>query len=1072
MIHRGGFQSISAMAVCCLLALAGAGPVCADPDEAWVSRATVPADVRPLLIVVLDTSIAMIGRIKTLERFDPLFDYATTSVAAVRCDPQLVYWRRGPGPAPDCGTMTGFALEPTSADTGMHCDAARSALERHGMFVAARATQWRSMTTTGHWDALRTSSADAVECRSDRGLHGAVDGNWYATDGSQGPWSGAPMDEIDWNAAPHGDSYVFYTGNYLNYLASTDRVVEVSLAQAAASMLAETIDSTDELDVALLRLSHSEAGAEDGLIALAPTPAIIAAQQVGELLSDWPASGPAPLAGTLIETARWLSGIDMPQGQESPFTSPCRPVTIAIATAGDPSDDDDAAVAAQELPGFDALTDGCDASCLPALAQWLVRTDLRVDLPGSQAAVVTWLAPSPPAGVIADALAQAGGKIAFADDPLAFANVIARSLQRDAAIPAGPQLSTPGLLADASSPLPAAIYGLSAPQASERWLGNALRYSLAAPAGPFEAPIAIGRDGEPALDLQTGLPRPESTSAWSVGPDGDRLLDGSAAARLPVAEARRIYSDLTPDELTAPRNHLHVNNPAAIAAIPGFGAHEPWTATDAIAWLRNQRRLGDPGVRVPVTASYPSDQSRSAFLVTHDGLLHAFDAETGIERWAFMPGTMLARLPDLMRDEATTVRRHGIDGPVVLHRHDPNGDGRIDAPAGEHLWLLYGLGRGGAGYHALDVAAPELPRLLWTLGPPDLNRGAMSWPEPVVARLSIEGSGQSAGDWVVFQAGGYDPNYDFVEPGSSGTGASLSIRDAETGRLLWQTAGDAAQEPDLHLPEMSSSLASAPRVIDLDGDGYVDRLYVVDIAGGLWRFELQNRAPSAGLARAHLLARLGGTGQRFYSSPDVSLIREADGPRLAVSLGSGWLARPREGSITDRFYSIHDRQPATSTVVLTESALYDATDADAPMPPAAPGWFVRLEDHGAGEKVIGPSATFDHRLYFITYQPQALLDAAPCGPPQAIRRLRTLDVRTGMALPWTRVPGDPAEHELSGSGLPPPLRFAFPGPWDGACADCRAKPFGIVGTEMFDAGFANDPVKTSWRRLLEEPDSR
>jgi hypothetical protein len=56
--------------------------------------------------------------------------------------------------------------------------------------------------------------------------------------------------------------------------------------------------------------------------------------------------------------------------------------------------------------------------------------------------------------------------------------------------------------------------------------------------------------------------------------------------------------------------------------------------------------------------------------------------------------------------------------------------------------------------------------------------------------------------------------------------------------------------------------------------------------------------------------------------------------------------------------------------------------------------------------------------------------------------------------------------------LPPPLRFAFPGPWDGACADCRAKPFGIVGTEMFDAGFANDPVKTSWRRLLEEPDSR
>ena len=57
------------------------------------------------------------------------------------------------------------------------------------------------------------------------------------------------------------------------------------------------------------------------------------------------------------------------------------------------------------------------------------------------------------------------------------------------------------------------------------------------------------------------------------------------------------------------------------------------------------------------------------------------------------------------------------------------------------------------------------------------------------------------------------------------------------------------------------------------------------------------------------------------------------------------------------------------------------------------------------------------------------------------------------------------------SGLPPGLRFGFPGRWDEACAGCNPRPFGILGGETFDTGYAGDPVRTSWRKLVPPPAS-
>jgi len=1071
------------LAMIASLLFAPAGEVRADPDEAWLVRAPVPAGTRPLLVIVLDTSAAMAERIAVTDTYDPLKDYAAASGAARQCNPQRVYWRQGPGPPPDCASMSGFASGGTTT-RGMQCEGARDALARHGYFAAARAAQWHP---AGYWGALRADSTEDVECRSDRGRHGRDAGPWFATNGRSGPWNAAPAGEIDWDASPLGASYIFYSGNYLNFLAAGRRTIDSTAAEAAAARLIDAVEATDELDVGLIRTTDGIPDAQGGFVLLAPTSAASAAARLPALLSGISGSGAAPIAETMTEAVAWLSGASVHYGDDaradgaarnprdparyqSPFLCPCRPVTIAIVTAGTPSQDDDARQPMESLPGFLELTGGCDGSCVPAVAQWLTQSDLSAELPGRQFASLSWIAPSPEPALVAASIDRAGGIFESLDDPLAFANVVARSLQHDAAIAAGPQLSAASLLqADDSTHAPAVIYGLSVPQPRARWLGNLLRYRLSPPESPVAAPVVMDRNGQPAIDPETGLPRQGSRSEWSDQPDGDSLLTGSAAGRLPDATSRRIFSNVTADILTSARNRLTPGNRMFSAAVLGLGLLDNVTPDAVIDWLLNQRLLGDPGLQAPVAARGTGADGDTLFFATQDGLLHALDADTGVERWAFIPANLLKRVPELMRDETGTTRSHGIDGPLVLHRYDPNGDGRIDPSAGEHLWLLFGLGRGGGGYYALDVASPDEPRLLWTLGPAELGGSAESWAAPVVSRLAVAGSGQSSGFWIVALAGGYDRVFDFPGLPAASSGATLSIHDAGTGRRLWRASGSVASGADLQVPGLDVSLASAPRILDMDGDGYADRLYIVDVAGGLWRMDLSSGAAAADLVRARLVARLGDQTQRFYASPDISVVHEPRGLQLAISIGSGWLAKPRDAEVTDRIYSIRDREQPSA--VLHDQDLHDATDGVTAMPPGAPGWFVRLDAHGSGEKVIGSSLTFDHRLHFQTYQPAAGTLATACGPPLAVRRLRAFDLRSGLPDNRLKLPGDPDEHEFEGSGLPAALRFGFPGTWEAACPGCRARPFGIVGGKTFDAGFANDPVRTSWRKLPIDADS-
>jgi type IV pilus assembly protein PilY1 len=1065
MTRRAGNLLAALLAIVALASLIRSSQ--AGTDEAWLHRATVPAGSRPLLGVILDRSAATSRLIAAQEDYDPTRDYGAALPADQRCDPTKAYFRRGPGPAPDCARQGGIEILPRSAATGLQCEAARVPLGTSGFFIASRAAQWRANPAGGHWDAPSDPSAAALECRADRGRHGAAAGDWYASAGTSQPWIGAAAGEIAWDRAPFADAYILYAGNFLNYLRRAHAPVERPLADLFAIRLSRALASTDELDVALLQVDDN--GPDGGYVARAPMPSAAAAIELPSLATT-PPTGAAPLAETLAEAASWLAGLPRRFGTDgradpaatnppasgtyrSPIDYACRAVSLGFLTAGEASADDQAAGAAEALPHFLAETGGCNGDCLGPLAAWLAATDLRDDLPGIQSAATSWIAPMP---------STLAGDVASAADPLAFINLVASAFQRDAAVAANPQLSAAGIVAfDASDGAPGVILGLTAPRPRERWAGNLLRYALRSPAAPLEPPTLVDRDDTPAIDAASGLPRPDSSSLWSDASDAN-LLGGGAAGRLPPADARRLFTDVASTRLLDAGNRLVPGNTRINRALLGLGPTDPETADDVLAWMSAQDTLGDPGPQSPAVIAYPDAGRQVAVIATQDGMIQAFDVDSGIELWGWMPKELLPRTPTLMRDMPTTARSHGVEGPLVLNRYDPNGDGRIDVASGEHLWLLFALGRGGNRYYALDVARPDDPRLLWSWQLPDA--GVLSLAEPVVTRLAIAGSGQSAGEWVVLLAGGYDPRFDANGATGGGAGAAIHVLDALSGRPLW-SAGDRG---DLRVPGLDS-LPSAPRALDLDGDRLLDHAYALDVMGSLWRLDFKNERPRAELASAQRLARLGDGKQRFFATPDVSMAQFGNDTRIAIAAGSGWITRPRDTALEDRMYVVFDHAPPGAVRELTDADLYDATDAKDAMPPDAPGWYVSFESHGAGEKVAGTTVTFDHALRFTTYQPLPVDEATPCGPPRSVARMYALDVRTALPHATAVESEDDKPEEIAASGLPTGARFAFPGRWADACEGCRPRPFGIIGGETFDPGYAGDPVRTSWRKLPPPP---
>ncbi len=141
-----------------------------------------------------------------------------------------------------------------------------------------------------------------------------------------------------------------------------------------------------------------------------------------------------------------------------------------------------------------------------------------------------------------------------------------------------------------------------------------------------------------------------------------------------------------------------------------------------------------------IWAASKANRKKTLYVGANDGMLHAFDADTGQERWGFVPPFIAGRLPELVNasldglggglsKKGGTNAIFAVDGSPVVHDMYIKG---INADTGEpntakawHTILMIPYGRGGRGYSVLDVTDPEKPHHIFSVYNDWINKKVM-----------------------------------------------------------------------------------------------------------------------------------------------------------------------------------------------------------------------------------------------------------------------------------------------------------------------------------------------------------
>ncbi|MGD8532745.1 MAG: PilC/PilY family type IV pilus protein, partial [Gammaproteobacteria bacterium] len=394
-----------------------------------------------------------------------------------------------------------------------------------------------------------------------------------------------------------------------------------------------------------------------------------------------------------------------------------------------------------------------------------------------------------------------------------------------------------------------------------------------------------------------------SVNRGGAGHKQQGFSGGSPGATNSETGARTVYYDDTASSLAS----LDATDAVAGALQADFGAVDVEETKTLIKWLRGQdvfdEDLDDDftdGRRwymasalhsrpIPINYGARGSYTRAnpeivVAVGTNDGVMrlirntpvgHAGGAQTGAsygeELWAFAPRSTLSTSEKLTRTNRGLPSfgiqpPYGVDGAPVVYVED-DGDGTIQS--GEKVWLFFGLRRGGEAYYGMDISDPENPDLLWRIdaGDTGFEELAYTFSTPTVGRVKLGGTETP----VVVFGGGYDLAYDSGAP-AVGDGNAVFVVNAETGDLIHKFT-------DANLLD---SIASPVPGVDLNGDGFLDRLVVGDMGGNVWRMDMPAGAATTGDWTINRLASLGrrdatcsgdfadcGQDRRFFHAPDI-----------------------------------------------------------------------------------------------------------------------------------------------------------------------------------------------------------
>ena len=558
--------------------------------------------------------------------------------------------------------------------------------------------------------------------------------------------------------------------------------------------------------------------------------------------------------------------------------------------------------------------------------------------------------------------------------------------------------------------------GMFKPTDTSFWKGNIKKFGIAeTPSEGIKVGDIIDVEGKLVIDAQNRI-RDDSKSYWSSGVDGGEVLKGGVGEILQnrdfSANPRKIYTYLgTNANLADAVNTFSLSNANITPTLLGFAAGDTVERDKIINFIHgydaydenkngitNEKRTssledGSTGQGIlgaiihsrPHVIAYKNLNRAVIYVGANDGMLHAFDDDTGEELWAFIPPVLL---PDLKKFRDELSLQIFVDGsPQSLVQRDSNG-------TVTSAILIFGLRRGGNRYIALDVTNPLTPRFLWEVSPSVSGFGELgqTWSTPKISKIRY-GVGEK---WVVIVGAGYDENEDNVPVTASDTkGRGIYVIDALTGGLIWKyTYAENS--------EMSYAIPSDVARVDTDGDGYTDRLYVGDLGGRIWRFDIKDSDPATWTGKKIFQT----TGKIFYP-PEVTLEKD-QGNYEMLFFGTGDRENPKDTTFINKLYAVKDQNVST---VLTESDLLDVTqdvlqdpnataaqkDAVRALLKERKGWYITLEQN-VGEKCLAAAVAFAGAVYYTTFTPTIDTTSDICSIGDGVARVYILDFKNATAV--------------------------------------------------------------------------
>jgi type IV pilus assembly protein PilY1 len=830
------------------------------------------------------------------------------------------------------------------------------------------------------------------------------------------------------NSSCSGTNRTLRTGNYRNYLASVGGDEYLPKLTIAKRVMEDFLTTIHGVRIGMMVFNNSEGGRIHSTIrSLNET----TRDQLINAVRNITAETWTPLAETLYEAGLYFKGGSSYFNSGVSYTSPIQyncqrnyviiitdgmstqdRNTILASAIGDRNADQREPIGAPHDPNYE--DNGSDY--LDDVAKYLYDGDLRSDLTGQQNIITYTIGFTEDNDLLERTAIHGHGRYFYSDNAQqlanAFQDIVNEILERSSSFVAP---LVPVSRMERTSAGDKIYLALFQPNNDAMWSGNIKKFGVAQEnntlSGIFLGDI-VDANGAAALD-QDGQILSTAKSFWTtISMDGGDVERGGVGDVLRNRSSSRniyTYSETVANaELTHSSNAFNNTNisPTMLGLLAG-----DTTGRDKLvrfvhgydAYDDNGNGYDDPNEKRdwilgsflhsrPLLIHY---ETRSViFAGANDGMLHAFDDSDGSELWAFIPPNLLDKLQALHNDVVESF----VDGsPKCFISYNSNG--QITKAI-----LIFGQRRGGDRYYALDITDPLVPKYLWKISPDMLDYAQLgqTWSSPMIGKIAY----LTGEKWVAFIGGGYDVNQDndpVAVPDSKGR--AIYVVDVMDGSLVWRHSYGED-------PSMTYSIPSDIQRVDTNGDGKIDRLYVGDMGGRIWRFDIgdlnKDGSSEAGEWTAKIIfnSNTGGEKRKIFYPPDVTLEKDS-GDYEMLFFGTGDREHPKGSTNIDRLYAVKDKNPSsplteTNLVDVTQDLLQDANASAADKTvvfnslATKDGWFIKL-DQNLGEKCLSSPVVYYGVVYYTSFAPTFGSEGDPCFVGEGTGRLYALRYKSGDA---------------------------------------------------------------------------